>query len=154
MITVRTPTGDKAASAVTIRTPTGDKLVARMVLRTPTGDKEFYTSAAGALTVTAEPPSAIGTAYISDFVFVTTNSVTATVSGGTAPYTYAWTRVSGDAGFNALTGSSASTRFRISLDVGGEAFAVFRCTVTDARGRTGTVDVEATAYNFGNFGSL
>lgn len=154
MITVRTPTGDKAVSGVTVRTPTGDKLVARMVLRTPTGDKEFYTSAAAALTVTAEPVSAIGTAYISDAVFVTTNSVTATATGGTAPYTYAWTRVSGTTDFDPQTPSAASTRFRIVLDVGGEAYALFRCTVTDARGRTGTVDVEATAYNFGNFGSL
>ena len=151
MITLRTATGDKAISAMTLRTPTGDKGILRATLRTPTGDKVIFDSTSGGpFTVEASPISAVGSGFVAGPVSVKTNTITVTATGGTAPYTYAWTRVSGPAGFNILSPTSNATRFAITLDQGEDATALFRCTVTDARARTGTVDVEANASNYGS----
>jgi hypothetical protein len=62
---------------------------------------------------------------------VTTPSVTVTPTGGTGPYTYAWTYISGDSGFTANTASSASTTFTGSVAAGEDRSAVWKCTVTD-----------------------
>jgi hypothetical protein len=152
VITVRTPTGDRAIGSVTVRTPTGDAVVARMVLRTPTGDSEIYTQAGGgALTAEASPFSAVGSVSGSGTQDVTSNLVTVTPSGGTSPYTYAWARISGDSDVLALNSTAAATRFQATIELGGFRNATFRCTVTDARARTGTVDVDVSLFNFGGF---
>lgn len=68
-------------------------------------------------------------------------------SGGTAPYTYAWTRVSGTftatrGGINtatlSLSDSSGQTR---SAAEGATQTETHRCTVTDSVGATAAVDV-------------
>lgn len=153
MITVRTPTGDKGVAALTVRTPTGDKGAARMTLRTASGDKVIFDSAGmAALTVDAAPINAVGSGSSAADIDVTTNEVTATASGGTAPYTYAWTELGGSGSWAILSPSSATTRFR-AYDVtdGGLVASNFECTATDSRGRTGSVIVTAEAYNFGGF---
>jgi len=155
MIAVQTPFGAGTIGSVSVRTPSGDAVVARGAILTPTGSKDFYTSGgAGGLAVDVSPPFASGSSFTPAPVFVTTNTVTAAATGGTAPYTYAWTRISGASGFNALSASEAATRFRITLDADEGADAVFRVTATDARGRTGTFDVSASAYNYGSIGGL
>lgn len=112
----------------------------------------FDSATAASLTVTQSPFSAVGSGGSAADIPVTTNEVTATASGGTAPYTYAWTKVSGAAEWSILSPSSAATRFRHSAVAEGlEQEAVFRCTATDARGRTGTVDAQAYVFNFGSF---
>lgn len=64
---------------------------------------------------------------------LTTNSVTVTPSGGTAPYTYAWAFVDGDAGITINSPTSATTSF--SADPAGASLAAtYRCTVTDSAG--------------------
>jgi hypothetical protein len=60
-------------------------------------------------------------------VNITTNSVTVTPNGGVAPYSYAWTYVSGDA-FTVLSPTSATTAFRSTSASEG----VYKCTVTDS----------------------
>ena len=151
MITLRTPTGDKVATAITLRTPNGDEAVSRMVLRTETGDVPIYIAGGGAgLVVEANPISVTGAAGSSGTPDVTTNTTTVTVSGGTAPYSYLWTEIPGD--FSWLIGSpnSASTRFTaLSVSVDDDYFTSFECTVTDARGHTCSVIVEANVFNFG-----
>lgn len=67
----------------------------------------------------------------------TTDPATATPTGGTAPYTYAWTKVSGGS-ITADTGLLASTTFSAILTNGQIITATFQCTVTDARGQTAT----------------
>lgn len=68
-----------------------------------------------------------------------------TASGGTAPYTYSWARVSGDTSIVASSPSSASTAFQGSCDVDAPpAGAVMRCTVTDSAMNTTTVDVSVS----------
>lgn len=148
MITLRTPTGDKGAATITVRTPTGDKAVERMVLRTPTGDKDIYVAASVPLVVSASPISAVGSVSTGGIATVTSNDVTVTATGGTAPYSYAWAYDSGSGTITATSPAAATTRF--SGPVASESIddAIFECTVTDARGRTGSVLVGVTLYNF------
>ena len=79
----------------------------------------------------------VGTAY----------SQTATASGGTAPYTYAWTKVSGDS-ITIDSASAATTTFRATSVAAGEMrTATFRCTATDSTGGTpltATADINVT----------
>mgnify|MGYP003500327461 CR=1 FL=1 len=81
----------------------------------------------------ASPISATGSGLSG---VVQTNIVTVTPAGGTGPYTYAWTYVSGDA-VTVLSPSSAATKF--SSATGAEA--VYKCTVTDSLAATAVVNV-------------
>jgi hypothetical protein len=73
-----------------------------------------------------------------------TNSVTGTASGGTSPYTYAWTRVSGNTQPTPTNASGASTAWTGTPGGSTSWSAVWQLTVTDHLGATasGTVDVE------------
>lgn len=98
-------------------------------------------TASGSLTVSASPTSVTKTGLTST---LTTATVTATASGGTAGYTYAWTKVSGDS-ITATSASSAATTFQATGLASPESrTAVFRCTATDAGSLTATVDVTVT----------
>lgn len=80
---------------------------------------------------------------------ITTSSITCTVTGGTAPYSYQWVP-SNDYfdGVSATTPSAAATTFRRTSTIVGDAYlGRFFCRVTDATGATadsGFVDVEIT----------
>ena len=160
MITVRAPTGDKAADMVTVRTPTGDKAVARMTLRTPSGDSIIFDAtggggggAGGDLTVSVSPLTATGSTFDAMAETVTTNSVTVTVSGGTPPYSIAWTALGGIGAWTILSPASLSTRFRaVAPSPGDTDNNSFVGTITDARGREGEVTVPAIVYNFATGG--
>lgn len=65
---------------------------------------------------------------------LTTPPTTVTVSGGAAPFTHAWARISGDATITATAAASATTAFTASVALGVTKTAVFRDTVTDANG--------------------
>ena len=66
---------------------------------------------------------------------LTTNSVTATPEGGTAPYSYDWSRVSGDRSISPTSDHSATTAFQRNSTSAGTAYrATWRCSVTDANG--------------------
>jgi hypothetical protein len=81
-------------------------------------------------------------------IYITTESATVTVSGGTAPYTYAWVPL--DSGWAAIDPSHATTPFRSPLlGTGENASTTFTCTVTDALGRTASANVEVYAENLG-----
>jgi len=73
-----------------------------------------------------------------------TGNVTASPTGGRAPITYAWTRVSGDTSITITAPSAAVTRFSRFVPDESIYSAVFQCTATDADGRTAsdTVTVE------------
>lgn len=72
----------------------------------------------------------------------TTNTVTVTPSGGTSPYTYAWTWLSGGTGITIGSATAATTSFSATGLTSGETRSgVARCTVTDAVSATYTVDV-------------
>lgn len=74
----------------------------------------------------------------------TTGAATVSVTGGTAPFTYAWTKVSGGA-ITVTSASAASTTFSAaSLTSGETRTGTFKCTVTDAHGLTSSVNVGVT----------
>jgi hypothetical protein len=75
---------------------------------------------------------------------LTTDTTTATPTGGVGPYTYAWTNVSG-ATLTVTASTSATTAFQATgLAVGEARDATYRCTVTDSTAATATADVLIT----------
>jgi hypothetical protein len=78
--------------------------------------------------------SGSGSGAASSGLVTTTGTTTATPSGGTAPYTYAWTRVSGDITISINSPSAATTSFTASVADGVPKEAAFKCTITDANG--------------------
>lgn len=78
---------------------------------------------------------------------LTTNTITANVTGGFAPYTYAWTLIA-NGGRNASTASNASgasTSFTKTGLISGDSIDdTWRVTVTDSLGDTATADTTAT----------
>ena len=153
MISLRTPDGDAEIGTVSVLTPDGDKLIGRISVLTPDGDKLIYDSATGGgggLAVNIDPALVIGSALTDDPATVTTATATASVTGGTAPYTFAWALDSGNVGWTATNPTAATTSFRFAtIGPGDSEFGVFEVTVTDARGRTATGTVEVQAYNYG-----
>lgn len=75
------------------------------------------------------------------FATVTSESVVVNATGGTGPYTYAWTRVSGDSAISATSPAAATTTFTATVPRDGERTGVWRCTVTDSLAATAFVDV-------------
>lgn len=104
---------------------------------------------AGPLIASASPDTTYGNGGGFGVKTVTTDTSTVSVSGGSPPYTYAWSRISGATVFNPTAASAATSAFsRTSLPVGGNDTATFICTVTDALGRTAvTNSVIATVEN-------
>ena len=77
--------------------------------------------------------------------------VTATPSGGTPPFSYAWSYVSGDLGYTITSPSSASTTFSIFVINDVTYQAIFECVATDALGVSwaDTVSVSITGADIG-----
>jgi len=81
---------------------------------------------------------------------VYTNAVTVTPSGGQAPYSYAWSRVSG-AG-TVANAAAATTNFTDTPGWGNTTEGYFICTVTDALGNVAVSEqVQATFVDYGSF---
>jgi hypothetical protein len=112
-----------------------------------TADSAQSIAVAAGLSVSVNDAEALG------YVFNPTNPPTefvatfpetvATASGGTGPYTYAWTRISGSTQITADAPSAATTTF--SGTIGAELVtATFRVTATDAAMATATADVSVS----------
>ena len=63
---------------------------------------------------------------------VTLQTAVTTVVGGTPPYTYLWTRVSGHTEVGPINGTSSSTQFSAYFPSLGSYSTVYKCVVTDA----------------------
>jgi hypothetical protein len=95
-----------------------------------------------ALSASASPGSATSSTGSASQV---TNAVVITPTGGTSPYTYAWTWQSGGASITIDSPSAASCTFSATGLTSGETRSgTARCTVTDALMATFTVDVPVT----------
>lgn len=92
------------------------------------------------VTVTNSPTSL---AITSTSAAQTTGACKATPAGGSTPYTYAWTWLSGGTGISINTATAQSTTFSASgLSASGETrTGTARCTVTDHLGQTGSANV-------------
>lgn len=109
------------------------------------GDDQLFFDPSGSasLEASASPDlvSAYGTAGS-----MTTDTTIVTPTGGTGPYTYAWTLISYDAGVppTATSPATASTEFTQTGIGPADAFsAVWSCTVTDANLNTAAANVTA-----------
>jgi hypothetical protein len=106
--------------------------------------RTFFTS----MTATVNNADPSGYEYGTTSASVFTNPATiVSVTGGTAPYAYAWVRLSGDVSVTATVPAGPTTQFTAFLPVDGYATAVFQCTVTDASGATATVQVTIILNN-------
>lgn len=104
------------------------------------------------MAVSASPDSVYG-ATSGSLAPIRTNSATATVSGGKAPYTYTWQKITSDS-LVATAPASASSAFSSSVPPGEDRSDTFVCIVTDAAGRTATSnEVYATVSNYGGGGN-
>ena len=69
---------------------------------------------------------------------VTSATVTITATGGTGPYTYAWTKIAGDT-ITATIPAAAATAFNGTVSLGETITATFQCLITDSVLATFTV---------------
>lgn len=74
---------------------------------------------------------------------VTAGPVTASVSNGTGPYTYTWTRESWSAPVAPGIAAPAAATTQLSQNMNyGSATATFKCTVQDSLGNTGSASIQ------------
>ncbi|MEY4402180.1 MAG: hypothetical protein RIR91_215 [Verrucomicrobiota bacterium] len=111
---------------------------------TTTGASAGASSVSTALTVSVSPSSVYKSGSTAS---QTSGSVTATATGGTSPYTYAWVRTSGSTSITANTPSAATTTFSVTgLLNDTTADAVFTVTATATGGATTTSTVAVSFY--------
>ena len=105
-------------------------------------------SVTSALTVTCFPDSVSRSASLgTNPRFVITPPTTATISGGTGPYSILWTFHSGGTGITIDTPTFDDTTFSGSHNLDGTTlFGTARCTVTDATSATAFDDVEVQLH--------
>lgn len=136
---------DRTITAIRATGPDGvDRNITEGRVIGPDGVDRVFWQTVSPLSAIASPDPVSGTTFGTGTA--TTNATTVTPSGGTAPYTYAWTRVSYEASVapSITSAAAASTTFTQTGIGTGESYgAVFRCTVTDANGLTATADVSA-----------
>jgi hypothetical protein len=92
----------------------------------------------GITAVTAAPANVWGFSSGSP---VTSNDTTATVTGGSGTFSYAWSQVDGDPGITITVPNGATTTFSAIMFPGATKSGQFICTVTD------TVTGQAVASN-------
>lgn len=77
--------------------------------------------------------------------FVQTAIVTASATGGNGgPYTYTWTRTSGNTEITAQNPSNAATRFQATVNIGSSFEANFQCVASDGVRSSDPVDCIVT----------
>ena len=114
---------------------------------------EAYKDDSWRATVSFAPPmsvSANNTDGGSAGSFITSAPSTATPTGGTAPYSYAWSILSGAAAINSPT--SASTTFSGNAFPGAPSVSTAQVIVTDAHGDTASITITVTLINDGSGG--
>lgn len=103
------------------------------------------------LTAVATPDSVSGSTASGTTDPVTTAPTAAVVTGGVAPFTYAWSEVDSLGGPWTIDNPTASvTTFTATVAAFDSATATFQCQVTDASSNVVTTNtVSATAINYG-----
>lgn len=111
------------------------------VARDSSAARVFFSSLA--VEITPNPLGALG--YSPGTVSPSTPFASAVISGGLAPYTYAWTA---DGGFSVSNPTASSTKFvSPGLAPGDSADGTGYLTITDANGATADATVPLNSYN-------
>ena len=145
-LTVRDGTGTaRNITAIVVRDATNTaRTITEIRVRDTTNTSRVVYTTASPLSVSVSDSLVTGVTNTGTAV---SSSVTATAANGTAPYTYAWTRISYSHPTVAPTigsASSATTTFTQTSIGAGDAYeAIFRVTATDANMNTATADVQA-----------
>lgn len=100
------------------------------------------------LTLSRSPTGTIITDRVFDLELVISQTITVTPSGGLAPFSYAWTILSG-AGVYAAVPTMATTTLRKTMDIGQSVSGTARCTVTDSLGTQSAIDIPFNLVNTG-----
>lgn len=103
------------------------------------------------LTASANPSSVGGTQSSDQPITVTSEGTTASPTGGRAPFTYAWTQISGPSA-TITAPTMATTQFRATVNPFDTVSLSFRCTITDAVGQSASTEVTALLNNLGGGG--
>jgi uncharacterized protein YdaL len=154
MITARNTSIAKAIALVKYRNAASlAKGIATVKIRNSANVLKTVFSQGGTLIIDV-PPSAYGAQSVNETVPITTEVITATVTGGASPITYLWEAVNlfGNS-WTIISPNSTSTSFRANaVGSGNIQSAIFKCTATDSRGRTvESINVDVTAENYGGF---
>ena len=111
------------------------------------GTLRLVATFADALSAVVNPSRVTGTVTASSgapSASVPTGLANAVVTGGLAPFSYAWSLLSTDGATPSITNpTSASTRFTCTVPNNETVNASFRVTVTDSTGATTTADCTA-----------
>lgn len=124
------------------------RTISELWVRDTTNTPRKVYSTGTPLSAVASDPSVFG--YDSGSGTATTYSTTITPSGGTAPFTYAWTCTfySGVTIPTATAPASASSAFtQTSIGPEDYVYSYWTCTVTDAALATTTVEISANFYS-------
>lgn len=111
-------------------------------------------STAPAMKAAADPASVSGAAATAATVTIVTNQTICTPSGGNAPYSYSWAKLSDTGGTWSIGHATlAATQFVCAgVAAGFDYSANFRCTVTDANGTVvNSNTVSASVINYGSY---
>jgi hypothetical protein len=150
MTAIRTLAATKALAGITARDAGG--VLRPINLGRIRDASSVLRSFFGSISAALSRESVAGAVNSSLDVSIQTQSVEAQPTGGTAPYSFAWS-ITGSAGgtWSITSPTQASTTFVGGPCGPGESFeATFVCTVTDAAGISATTDeVEAIVSNIG-----
>jgi len=144
-----TPTDRTVTAMKVIDGGAVDRTITQMRVIDANGtDRLVYSTSAALSAANAPSPATGGTLGTGTAISAT---VTCTPTGGTGPYTYAWTRISYTSATAPTINSAATaaTGFtQTGLGPAESESAVFRCTVTDSLAATATADVTVTFLDF------
>lgn len=121
------------------------RTVSRIRMRDATNTLRTVWQAVSSIVATATPVSSARTSSgAAPSGTVVSHAHTASASGGTAPYTYAWSYVSGDADMTPTAPALATTAFSATVFDNYTMVTTFKCTVSDSAGQvadTNTIEV-------------
>lgn len=132
-LALRRVSGIDRFAKLRVNTGAGTKAAQRARVRTSAGLKTFFRdlAASGPSAVTVNPDQVSGARNSMTPALVVSQETTVTATAGTAPFTYAWSQVSGDP-MTIANPAGAKTAFSATVPRETSMTGVFKCTVTDA----------------------